>query len=142
MKRTGKCLCGAVQFTIRDLNPEFNVCHCKMCQRWTGSFGMNITAPSDSVTFEGTENIGRYQSSDWAERAWCTKCGSNIWYKVTASGPFFGAYHIPVGLLEDTSGLTVSGEYFVDNKHVCLSLEGEHKRLDAAATLALFGAQE
>lgn len=135
-------MCGAVRFTIRDLNPEFNACHCKMCQRWTGALGMNLTVPSDAVRFEGIDNIGRYQSSDWAERAWCNKCGSNIWYKVTAVGPYHGKYNIPIGLLDDTSGLTVYREYFIDNKHECLSLEGEHDRLDTAATLALFGVAE
>ena len=142
MNRTGQCLCGAVHFVIRDANPEFGACHCKMCQRWTGSLGMNLTAPSDTVTFEGIENIGRYKSSDWAERAWCKKCGSNIWYQVTADGPYHGNYHIPVGLLDDTSGLNLSGEYFVDNKPECLLLEGEHDRLDTAATMALFGGEE
>jgi len=142
MNRTGQCLCGAVHFVIRDANPEFGACHCKMCQRWTGSLGMNLTAPSDTVTFEGIENIGRYKSSDWAERAWCKKCGSNILYQVTADGPYHGNYHIPVGLLDDTSALNLSGEYFVDNKPECLLLEGEHDRLDTAATMALFGGEE
>ena len=27
------------------------------------------------------EHIATYQSSDWAERAFCSMCGSNLWYK-------------------------------------------------------------
>jgi len=142
MIRKGKCLCGAVRFTIHDLNPVFGTCHCKMCQRWAGSALLGLTVPADTVTFEGEENIKRFQSSDWAERAWCGKCGSNIWYQVTAEGPHSGTYHMPIGLLDDTSGLKMEREIFVDMKPDCLSLEGERERLDTAATLALFGAQE
>ena len=91
MTRKGKCLCGAVSFTIRDLNADFGACHCKMCQRWTGSTYMSLTVPADTIAFEGKENIGRYQSSEWAERAWCKNCGSNLWYQVTAEGPYSGA---------------------------------------------------
>ena len=140
MDRTGKCLCGAVHFTIRDLNPEFGTCHCKMCQRWAGSVMMGLTVPADTVTFVGEENIEQYKSSDWAERAWCKKCGSGVWYRVTAEGPHSGDYHMPIGLLDDTSGLNMAREIFVDVKPDCVSLEGERERLDTAATMAMFGA--
>ncbi len=101
---------------------------------------MGLTVPEDTISFEGEENIGRYQSSDWAERAWCKTCGSNIWYRVTVEGPHNGDYHMPIGLLDDTSGLKMAREIFVDVKPDCVSLEGERDRLDTAATLAMFGA--
>ena len=142
MDRTGKCLCGAVRFTIRDLNPEFGTCHCKMCQRWAGSALLGLTVPADTIRFEGEENIKRYQSSDWAERAWCGKCGSGLWYQVTAEGPHLGTYHMPIGLLDDTSGLTMTREIFTDVKPDCVTFEGGRERLDTAATLALFGVDE
>ena len=142
MDRTGKCLCGAVLFTVRDLNPEFGTCHCKMCQRWAGSALLGLTVPADTIRFEGKENIKRYQSSDWAERAWCGKCGSGLWYQVTAEGPHHGTYHMPIGLLDDTSGLTMTREIFTDTKPDCVTFEGERERLDTAATLALFGVDE
>lgn len=142
MTRNGKCMCGAVRFTIRDLTTDFGACHCKMCQRWAGSAYMSLTVPADTVTFEGTENIGRYQSSEWAERAWCNKCGSNLWYQVTAEGPYAGALHIAVGLLDDTTGLEITREYFVDEKIKGLKLVGDHKQYDTAAMLKMFGADE
>lgn len=139
MDRTGKCLCGAVHFTIRNLSPEFGVCHCKMCQRWAGSAFMGLTVPEDTITFDGTENIARYQSSEWAERAWCNKCGSNMWYQVTLDGPFSGVFHVPYGVLDDTSGLSINREIYADEKAGCLVLSGDRERLDTAETLALFG---
>ena len=140
MDRTGKCLCGAVHFTIRDLRQDFGACHCKMCQRWAGSAFMGLTVPAETITIEGTENIGRYQSSEWAERAWCKACGSNLWYQVTAEGPYSGAYQISVGLLDDTTGLNIAREYFVDVKVDGLTLAGERQQFDTAAMLEMFGA--
>ncbi|WP_428545435.1 GFA family protein [Profundibacter sp.] len=142
MDRTGQCLCGAVRFTIRDLNPQFGTCHCKMCQRWAGSALLGLAVPADTIRFEGKENINRYQSSDWAERAWCGKCGSGLWYQVTAEGPHSGTYHMPIGLLDDTSDLTMTREIFTDTKPDCVAFEGEREQLDTAATLALFGVAE
>lgn len=142
MIRKGKCLCGSVSFSIRDLNPNFGTCHCKMCQRWAGSALLGLTVPADTITFEGMENIDRYQSSDWAERAWCKNCGSGLWYQVTAQGPHSGVYHMPIGLLDDTSGLNMDREIFVDLKPDCMVLAGKRQRLDTAATVALYGMGE
>lgn len=142
MPRNGKCLCGAVRFSIRDLNPDFGVCHCKMCQRWAGSSYVSLTVPKDKISFEGDENIGRFQSSEWAERAWCTTCGTNLWYQVTAEGPYSGAYHVPVGLLDDTTGLRIEREFFVDKKIDALPLAGARNQFDTAAMLKMFGESE
>ncbi len=142
MERTGHCLCGAVHFTIRDLNPEFGACHCKMCQRWAGSMLLGLTVPEDSITFEGGDNIKTFQSSDWAERAWCDKCGSNLYYRVTMQGPYSGTYHMPYGLLDDTSGLKLAREIYTDAQSDSIVLAGRRERLDTKATLALFGIEE
>lgn len=137
--RSGGCLCGVVTFAISELDPEFGGCHCKMCQRWAGSAFLGLTVPDDTVTFEGAENVKRYQSSEWAERAWCDKCGSNLWYRVTAEGPHSAVYHIPIGLLDDESGLQMNREIFYDEKPDAFAYSGEREQLDTAQTLALFG---
>ena len=139
MDRAGQCLCGAVHFVIRDANPEFGVCHCKMCQRWSGAALIALDVPKDTVSFEGEENIARYQSSEWAERAWCQKCGSHLWYQVTADGPYSGVYSIPYGLLNDTKGLKINREIYVDEQADCLAIAGDRERLNTEQTLALFG---
>jgi hypothetical protein len=136
--RTGQCLCGAVRFTAHALPATFGVCHCKMCQRWAGSALMAVTIPISNLTVEGADHIGHYQSSSWAERTWCTTCGSGLWYKVT-SDDFPPAYEIPIGLLDDADGIDLTREIFIDRKPDGYAILGDHERLTEAETLALYG---
>ncbi len=142
MTRTGKCLCGAVGFEVQNLNPEFGACHCKMCQRWAGSALLGLTIPADTITFSGKETISRYASSSWAERAWCSKCGSNLWYRVTAEGSEQGTYHMPIGLLDDTSGLVMNREIFTDEKAEVVRFSGERPTMTGEEVLAMYAPKE
>ena len=51
---TGGCLCGQVRYTLSG-EPIFSgLCHCRNCQRYTGSaFETTIAFPSSSVSIEG-----------------------------------------------------------------------------------------
>ncbi|MEE9453106.1 MAG: GFA family protein [Paracoccaceae bacterium] len=138
MDNIGRCLCGAVSFEIKDMNPKFGACHCKMCQRWAGSALLSLTIPKETITFQGLEHVKRRQTSDWAERAWCDACGAGLWYRVTAKGPEQGTYHMPIGLLDDTSGLTMVREIFIDEKSGAFSFDGARKMMTGAEVFAQY----
>jgi hypothetical protein len=140
--KTGQCMCGAVKFTLRDVKTEFGACHCEMCQRWAGSALLAITVPPETVTFDGGENVQTFQSSEWAERGWCGKCGSGMWYRVTSPGPYGGTYHMPIGLLDDASGMTLTSEIFVDVKSPAFSYAGDTKKMTGAEVMAQFAPPE
>lgn len=106
-------MCGAVTFTAHDMPDHFSMCHCKTCQRWVGSAFRGISVDSERLELSGSENINTIQSSSFAERANCKKCGSAIWFKLT-TGLYEGNTSISLGLLDDTDGLTLKDEYFVD----------------------------
>ena len=131
-------MCGAVTFQVRDLRKDFGACHCEMCRRWTGSAFLGITVPEQTITFEGTEHIATLQSSPWAERAWCSKCGTGLWYRVTAPGPMATDYEIPIGLLHDADGLRMTREIYIDKKPDSFAYEGEHKLLTRSQVLELY----
>lgn len=135
--KTGQCACGAVKFQVRNVKTDIGACHCKICQRWAGSALLAFTVPDGTIEFEGSKNINTYSSSEWAERAWCNKCGSGIWYRVTADGPYKNEYHIPVGLLDDTSGMKMNREIFTDSKIQGFSFGGDIQSLNDAETWAL-----
>jgi len=115
MDRTAKCMCGKVKLALKDVPDTFSSCYCETCQRWAGGPFRGVTVKTENLEIEGEDHIGTIQSSGFAERAFCKECGSGIWYRLT-SGPYVGGTSIPIGLLDDRSGLSLSYEMFTDYK--------------------------
>ena len=138
-ERAGRCMCGAVHFTVTEVPTEYGACHCEMCRRWTGSAFLGVSVPRVNFTWSGEEHIATLQSSAWAERAWCAKCGTCLWYRVTTPGPMSSNLELPVGLLDDSDDLRMTREIFIDCKPDSFAYAGEHKLLTRAEVLALYG---
>ncbi|MDR2014686.1 MAG: GFA family protein [Azoarcus sp.] len=133
--KSGHCLCGAVQVSAVLANHEAGVCHCKMCQRWIGGPFVAIACTPETV-FKGKDAIVVYPSSDWAERGFCKRCGSPLFYRVKSDG----SYYLPVGLLDDTGGLTLVNEIFIDRKPSFYSFAEKTNQMTEAEFMAMFGA--
>ncbi|XDA98098.1 GFA family protein [Sulfitobacter sp. LCG007] len=128
-RRTGGCMCGSVRFEARDVPAAFGACHCEMCRRWTGSALLGVTVKSADLSWEGSENIATVQSSDWAERAWCNKCGTGIYFRVTLEGEWSGGTEIPIGLFDDQSGFEMKNEIYIDHKPDSFAYAGDGRTL-------------
>lgn len=107
---TGHCLCGAVKFTAEEVPHQIGVCHCGQCRRWAS--GPYFAAAASGVRFEGTENLGRYRSSGWAERGFCKLCGGNLFYRMIEED----RYMMAVGSFDDQSGFELARQVFIDEK--------------------------
>ena len=140
--RAGGCLCGAVRFEAKLSSHNFGACHCEMCRRWTGAALVAATVPAAGIVWKGEAHIRVLQSSDWAERAWCQRCGSGLYYHVTAEGPMAANVEIPVGLFDDASGMELVSEIYVDHRMPGWAIAGEHPRLTRKEILAKFGIAE
>jgi hypothetical protein len=130
--RHGRCLCGAVRFAVEHVETGHHACHCSLCRRWAS--GPVFGAAAAGISFEGTESIGRYDSSAWAQRGFCTVCGSNLFYLLKATGQYF----LSVGTFEDASDFTLAREIFVDHKPQGYAFAGEHETLTEAQVFAAF----
>jgi hypothetical protein len=128
----GQCMCGAVKFSATAEKPSVTACHCDMCRRWSAGPFMALTCKS--VTFESQENIGNIHSSDWAERGFCTKCGSNLFYHIVESSD----YQIAAGLFDDQSMLRMSLQVFTDRKPEFYAFANETKMMTGAEVIAMF----
>lgn len=106
----GHCLCGAVTITVTGEHREIDVCHCKMCARWGGA--MYAGLESDGFAVEGEDSVSVYKSSDWAERAFCKTCGSNLWYEFLPTGN----RTFLAGLFDLPEGFGIKQQIFVDEK--------------------------
>ncbi len=136
-EKTGQCLCGAVKLTAKNVPSTFNICYCDMCKRWAGGRFMGLHVAKDDLNITGGDSVTEAVTSDWAKRAFCNTCGSSLWYEVT-DGPYVGGRSICVGLLDDTSDLTLGTEYYTDRKTRAYDFPEGRKQLTEAEVLALF----
>jgi hypothetical protein len=112
---TGNCLCEGVRFEIHGALAPMGYCHCKQCQRASGSaFAANTSvALADWKLLAGKELIREFESSPGAFRAFCSRCGSPV-YKRLASQP--DSVRVRLGLVNEDPGLRARAHVWVDAK--------------------------
>ena len=98
-----------------------------------------LSVGADHIAWEGEDNITTYKSSEWAERGFCNKCGSGLFYRLTAPGQLHGLTSLAFGTLDDQSGIELSKEWFIDKKPEGYALAGERKTFTEAEVMAMFG---
>ncbi len=102
MPGRGRCMCGAVDFTVEgDLRDVVN-CHCHRCRRWSGHYWAATGAAPDALTFAGDDGLTWYSPSDGVEYGFCRHCGSSLFWRV-ASRPELVS--ISAGCLDQPTGL-------------------------------------
>ena len=78
---TGGCLCGKVRYTAEADPTSATICHCRDCQKFTGSaFATLVMVAKEAVTVDGPlktfTSIGG--SGKPILRHFCPECGSSI----------------------------------------------------------------
>jgi hypothetical protein len=128
---TGRCLCGAVAFSTEHVEVEHHACHCGMCRRWSGGAGF-FAAQTTGVTFTSRDELGTYASSEWAERGFCKRCGTTLFYFLKPTQ----TYLMSVGAFDDPAPFRLVREIFIDRKPVGYAFAGDHERWTEAETFA------
>ncbi len=125
----GHCLCGAVTLAVSGLHdPSPGACHCRMCQRWSGAVFLAFDVQSDALTVTGPVAI--YASSSFAERAFCSVCGSHLWLRDT--GPNETIVDLMPGLFDEARDWPLQSEIYTDQAMASVQLAGEHQRATSA----------
>ncbi|WP_310467720.1 GFA family protein [Sphingomonas sp.] len=77
---TGRCACGAVRYRLNSEPYDSGWCHCRLCQRVSGSPGMVFTTVpvADFEITAGAENVKKFASTAFGERSFCARCGSPL----------------------------------------------------------------
>lgn len=135
----GQCLCGAVRFSAVLGKPEVGVCHCSTCRRWGGGPFM-VVETQGGLEFEaGSEaDVSLFKASDWAERGFCAKCGSSLFYRLLANGLHF----VNAAAFDDPGALTMTHEVFIDSKPDYYAFAGERRRMTEEEVFAAFNAAQ
>lgn len=78
---TGGCLCGSVRFEVAEPPLSASYCHCRRCQRRTGSAAA-VSArvvPGSLRVVAGEELIRAWEPGDGWAKAFCSACGGALW---------------------------------------------------------------
>jgi hypothetical protein len=88
MERTGQCHCGSLRVIATGEPDRPYLCHCKACQRRTGTaFHFGATYPKERVRLDGERKIyERDADSGYRIRFhFCPNCGSTVYWEGTAT---------------------------------------------------------
>lgn len=107
MSSSGSCQCGEIQYTVGDGPLMTYACHCRDCQKRTGSaFSMGAIYPISAIALKGALSAWERTSDDGNvnTRYSCSSCG-NIIYGVSSASP--DLIKLQPGTLDDFGDVSV-----------------------------------
>jgi len=122
----GGCQCGAVRYRVEGEPVSVGICHCRECQRQTGSaFGMSFIVRKEAFsllsghlkTFTRTSDSGRPVVC-----AFCPECGTRIYHEARW---LEGVLNIKPGTFDDTSFFRPRGQVWTARKQPWLELPAD-----------------
>lgn len=116
MSIKGSCLCGAVSYECEGEPAIAGNCHCKDCQRASGSAYVPVMFfPESAVTLRGELKFFEHAggSGNLLQRGFCPNCGSPILSKV---GIMPGLLGVRAGTLDDAAHYRPTAGIYVSRK--------------------------
>jgi hypothetical protein len=107
-------MCGAVRFEVSEPLVGAAYCHCKRCQRRTGTaFSVTgLTQPGSFAVTQGDDRVKAYEPGDGGWRkSFCGDCGSQL-FTINPEDPNLVA--VRLGALDGDPGVRPSLHQFVD----------------------------
>ena len=127
-------MCGAVSVTATPVQASVSACHCEMCQCWASGPYLSFQA---APGYAALGPVQTYRSSDWAERAFCSQCGSALWYRMTA-GDHKVQTQMSAGLFENAGGNELRLELYIDKKPEGYAFNSSCRKLTGADVIDMF----
>ena len=121
---TGGCLCGALRYEAAVSESENWYCHCRMCQKATGSVVSTsaLIKKSQLRMLKGTAKF--YQSSTDFERGFCANCGSPMFFRPIKEDWIA----ILSGTLDDPEVAPPDGHYGIESRISWLKIVDDLKQ--------------
>ena len=125
IRLTGGCLCGEVRYQVEGEPLEVYICHCTMCQKYSGATSSAAaTFPFESYTLiQGDPRINH--TSAHYSRMSCRQCGSILGGRQSGDSPKLVT--IRLGNLDNPSALKPTSHVFTSTRvEWCNIDEGLH----------------
>ena len=110
---TGGCQCGRVRYAVAIDDDDAYLCHCRMCQRATGGVSIAFKGVRKSALTWTTREPDRYASSPFANRGFCSNCGTPLTYE----RPDAAGMDLTVGSFDDPSAFVPESHSGVESWH-------------------------
>jgi hypothetical protein len=121
MHVSGQCLCGEVQFNVDAPSIWCAHCHCSMCRLAHGAGFVTWVGYKDTdveITDAG-KRLAWYRSSPEAERGFCSRCGSTLFFRSTR---WPGELHVTRGSIAGDIDREPGGHAFYESHVEWISL--------------------
>jgi hypothetical protein len=119
----GGCACGAVRYTMKSAPMSVHCCHCRDCQRQTGSaFVINALIETARVERRGPELVRSEMPTDTGRPHGvyrCPTCGTAVWSEY---GGLSALRFVRVGTLDEPSALTPTVHIYTRSKQPWVAL--------------------
>jgi hypothetical protein len=117
MPINGGCYCGAVRYESTRAPIRRGMCHCRMCQRWTGAAAvMGLLFDLDHFSFiRGEPRI--FMTSPILERYFCADCGTSLGHHYVF-GDNTGIAFICIGTLDHPEQFDGPQQHFGVESHL------------------------
>lgn len=112
----GSCLCGKAKFEVQGNFDGFYLCHCKYCQKDTGSaHAANLFSKSAKLTWlAGSDSVTTFTLAGTRhKKSFCKVCGSAL-----PSTHDTGLLVVPAGCLDTEVSISPTAHIFTSSKAV------------------------
>jgi len=105
--RNGRCLCGAVSYTLSAEPIVVRLCWCRDCQRISANGIVNALVPTEALAIEGgvSDYSSTADSGNTIRRRFCPTCGTHLFANSSARPQFTV---VRVGTLDEPSSVPPS----------------------------------
>jgi hypothetical protein len=117
----GGCLCGAIRYAVNTPPMRVTICHCRFCQRGTGSAYLvePIFAKSDFTVTAGEPHVYRHRSAGSGKLVYvhfCARCGTKLYLSFERFPDVVGVFG---GTFDDPDWFERSAQ---NSRHIFLSV--------------------
>ena len=122
--KIAKCLCNGIKIQVKGKLRYVSNCHCSQCMKTHGNFASYTAALEKNVKFINKKTLKWYNSSKFAKRGFCSKCGASFFYKKLKSDTI----SIAAGMFSNPTTLKTYCNIFTKGKLDYYKLDNRIKR--------------
>jgi hypothetical protein len=128
---SGRCLCGAFEYTVDGSFGDVRYCHCGQCRRVSGTaFSANARIHRSQWSLRGPrDQITEYEQGPGRFKAFCSKCGSPL-YARSEHDP--DDVRVRLGGFEGDLDVRITGHVWVGSKASWYKIEDSIPRYPEA----------